>query len=214
MIFELRKEIIFPPVHLADQSGIIAVGGDLSPARLIEAYRNGIFPWYSEGEPITWWSPDPRFVLFPKEIIISKSMRKTLRKNIFQITYNRCFKKVILGCKNAKRKQTGTWITNEMAEAYIRLHNLGYAHSIEAWKDGELAGGMYGVSLGKCFFGESMFTNVSNASKAAIITLAMRMQELDFSIIDCQVYTDHLDSLGARMISREEFISIIDKSFS
>lgn len=211
MIFKLGKENIFPPVHLAEENGILAVGGDLSPERLLEAYRCGIFPWFSEGDPYIWWSPNPRFVLYPKELAVSKSMRKVLRREIFHITYDLCFNDVIQGCKIAKRRDPGTWITDEMMAAYIKLHDQGYAHSIEAWKDGVLAGGLYGVSLGRCFFGESMFSNCSNSSKAAFISLVRKLGELRF-IIDCQVYTDHLHSLGARMIPRSRFIQILDKA--
>jgi leucyl/phenylalanyl-tRNA--protein transferase len=208
-IFALNEEIIFPPVSLAERSGILAVGGDLSSERLIEAYSRGIFPWYSEGDPIIWWSPDPRFVLFPGELYISKTMRQVLRRNIFEITCDRDFHAVIQGCQGPRKRERGTWITEEMMDAYLRLHVSGIAHSIEAWQGGELAGGLYGLSLGRCFFGESMFTRVTNASKAAFITLIMRLQELGFVIIDCQVYTAHLESMGARYIPREEYIEIL-----
>jgi len=212
MIFELGKENIFPPVSLADESGIIAIGGDLSYPRLIEAYRSGIFPWYSENEPIIWWTPESRFVLFPDEIIVSRSMRKILNREIFKFTYDQCFKEVIELCSSVERKQEGTWITNDMIDAYNNLHEQGMAHSIEAWNNGELVGGLYGVSMGRCFFGESMFTKVSNASKAAFITLIRKLKDLDFFLIDCQVYTEHLQSLGARMIPRKEFISILNRA--
>jgi leucyl/phenylalanyl-tRNA--protein transferase len=208
-IFALNEEIIFPPVSLAERSGILAVGGDLSPERLIEAYSRGVFPWYSEGDPIIWWSPDPRFVLFPGELYISKTMRQVLHRNIFEITCDRDFRAVIQGCQEPRKRERDTWITEEMMEAYIGLHVSGIAHSIEAWQGGELAGGLYGLSLGRCFFGESMFTRVTNASKAAFITLTMRLQELGFVIIDCQVYTAHLESLGARHIPRDEYIEIL-----
>ena len=210
-IFALNEEIIFPPVILAELSGILAVGGDLSSERLIEAYSRGIFPWYSEGDPIIWWSPDPRFVLFPRELYISKTMRQVLRRNIFEITCDRDFRAVIQGCQGPRKRERGTWITEEMMEAYIRLHVSGIAHSIEAWQGGELSGGLYGLSLGRCFFGESMFTRVTNASKAVFITLIMRLQELGFVIIDCQVYTAHLESLGARYIPRDEYIEILNE---
>lgn len=208
-IFALRKDIVFPPVELADKSGILAVGGDLTSERLLEAYGNGIFPWYSEGDPIIWWSPDPRFVLYPNEIKISKSMRQVLRRGIFTITFDRSFREVIHACRGPRRHEAGTWITNDMFEAYIELHRLGYAHSVEAWHDDNLAGGLYGVSLGRCFFGESMFTKVSNASKAAFITLTVILRGLGFNLVDCQVYTDHLKSLGARHIPRCEFIESV-----
>jgi leucyl/phenylalanyl-tRNA--protein transferase len=210
-IFALNEQIIFPPVNLAERSGILAVGGDLSPERLIEAYRRGIFPWYSEGDPIIWWSPDPRFVLFPAETYISKTMRQVLRRNVFEVSFDRDFRAVMQGCQGPRKREKGTWITEEMMEAYIRLHESGIAHSIETWQNGELMGGLYGISLGRCFFGESMFTRVSNASKAAFITLSMRLRELGFVIIDCQVYTSHLESLGARHITRDEYIAILEE---
>ncbi len=210
-IFALNKEIIFPPVQLAEESGILAVGGDLSAERLIEAYRRGIFPWYSDGDPIIWWSPNPRFVLIPEELYVSKTMRQVLRRNIFTVTCDRDFRAVIQGCREPRRKERGTWITDEMLEAYVGLHELGIAHSVEAWKDGELAGGLYGLSLGRCFFGESMFTRTDNASKAAFITLVRKLMELAFVIVDCQVYTAHLGSLGARHIDREDYIDILEE---
>ena len=208
-VFELNDDIRFPPVELADRSGILAVGGDLSPERLLEAYRNGIFPWYSDGDPVIWWSPDPRFVLFPEKLRVSRSMRQVLSRNTFDITFDRAFSEVIEGCRKPRKKQRGTWITDEMSGAYRALHELGYAHSVEAWRDGRLAGGLYGISLGKCFFGESMFARESNASKAAFITLAGRLREMGFIMIDCQVYTGHLESLGAVEISRSDFMAIV-----
>ncbi|PKL40095.1 MAG: leucyl/phenylalanyl-tRNA--protein transferase [Spirochaetae bacterium HGW-Spirochaetae-1] len=207
MIFALTNEIIFPPVELSEENGILAVGGDLSPERLITAYSMGIFPWFSDDDPIVWWSPDPRFVLYPEEIKISRTMRQVLRRGYFDITFDRAFESVIGQCRGTRRGQKGTWITDQMMEAYIVLHGLGLAHSVEAWHDGKLAGGLYGVSLGRCFFGESMFALVPNASKAAFITLTAKLQSLNFPIIDCQVYTQHLESLGAREIPRSEFIS-------
>ena len=210
-IFALNEQILFPPVDLAERSGILAVGGDLSPERLIEAYRHGIFPWYSDGDPILWWSPDPRFVLFPAETYISKTMRQVLRRKIFDISCDTDFRAVMRGCQEPRRREKGTWITEEMMEAYVGLHESGIAHSIEAWQNSELAGGLYGISLGRCFFGESMFTRVSNASKAAFISLSVRLRELGFLIIDCQVYTSHLESLGARHIPRNEYISILEE---
>jgi leucyl/phenylalanyl-tRNA--protein transferase len=212
-VFSLDKDIHFPPVELAEENGILAVGGDLSAERLLEAYRSGIFPWYSEGDPIIWWSPDPRFVLFPDEIKISKSMRQVLKKDVFPITFDRDFPGVVNGCRQPRKREQGTWITDEMVQAYLKLHELGFAHSVEAWQDGELVGGLYGISLGKSFFGESMFTRVSNASKAAFITMVEALKNRDFLIVDCQVYTAHLGSLGARSIPREEFIRIIRQGF-
>lgn len=208
-VFQLSDDIVFPPVDLSEENGILAVGGDLSKERLLEAYRNGIFPWYSRGEPIIWWSPDPRFVLFPQEISVSKTMRQVLNRKIFTITFDRAFRDVIAACKKPRKKQRETWITREMAAAYTALHEEGFAHSVEAWMDGELAGGLYGISLGGCFFGESMFSRRDNASKAALITLVRILADLDFRLVDCQVYTPHLESLGARHIPRSEFIGII-----
>ncbi len=210
-IFALTDELVFPPVDMAEPGGVLAVGGDLSTERLIEAYRNGIFPWYSDDEPIIWWSPDPRFVLFPEELRVSRSMRKVLERNIFQITLDTDFSAVIEGCRGPRARELGTWITDEMAEAYSRLHDLGIAHSVEAWQDGVLAGGLYGLSLGSLFFGESMFTRVANASKAAFITLTARLERIGFSLIDCQVYTGHLESLGARHISRKKYLALLHK---
>jgi leucyl/phenylalanyl-tRNA--protein transferase len=205
-IFRLTEEIIFPHPSLADDDGILAVGGDLSVDRLLLAYENGIFPWYSDDQPIIWWSPDPRLVLFPKKIKISKSMKKIIKKGIFKITYDKCFSDVIDNCKNTRES---TWITDDVMNAYINMHNRGFAHSVEAWQEGQLVGGLYGVSIGKCFFGESMFTKVSNASKAAFIDLTKNLIDRDFSIIDCQQETDHLKSLGAEIISRKKFLDII-----
>jgi leucyl/phenylalanyl-tRNA--protein transferase len=206
-VFSLSDNLAFPPVHLATEEGLLAVGGDLSPERLILAYKSGIFPWYNPGDPILWWSPDPRLVLFPNELHISRSLRRILRKGIFQVTFNTRFREVIAACAGAHRPTgEGTWITAEMESAYCRLNDMGFAHSVEAWKEGRLVGGLYGVALGRCFFGESMFTTVSNASKVAFVTLVKRLQSLDFNIIDCQVHTRHLESLGARDIPRKEFI--------
>jgi len=209
----LGKVIVFPPVSLAMEDGLLAVGGDLSPYRLLEAYRQGIFPWYSPGEPILWWAPQPRFVLFPDEILLSRSMRQILRKKHFQVTLDRNFDAVIHACATIGRPaQEGTWITEEMQEAYSILHELGYAHSVEVWRDRGLIGGLYGVSLGGCFFGESMFSRESNASKAALIFLSSLLKILRFTLIDCQVYTSHLALLGARFIPRETFTALIRKS--
>ncbi len=206
----LREELVFPDVTLADEHGILALGGDLSPERLLLAYQSGIFPWYSQDEPIIWWSPDPRFVLYPTEIKISKSMRQLLKKQLFEVSFDQNFAEVIRQCSKIKREgQYGTWITEEMQAAYTTLHKLGYAHSVEVWKEGQLVGGLYGVSLGKCFFGESMFSYESNASKTGFITLVQKLITQDFKLIDCQVHTKHLESLGAVHISREKFIETI-----
>jgi len=205
-VFVLDKELSFPPVNLAQPDGLLAIGGDLSPERLLLAYQQGIFPWY-EGDYILWWSPDPRFVLFPDEVKVSKSMRPLLNKNVFDFTVNTAFKQVIHHCKETKRPgQQGTWITDDVEAAYIHMHELGYAVSAEAWKNGELVAGTYGIRVDKVFFGESMFTRISNASKFAFIKLVEHLKKHGVELIDCQVYTGHLESLGARMISRAEFI--------
>jgi leucyl/phenylalanyl-tRNA--protein transferase len=210
-LFALDNELIFPPVHLADPDGLLAVGGDLSKDRLLLAYRSGIFPWY-EGEHILWWSPDPRFVLFPSELKISKSMNLLNRKNKFEFSINRSFEKVIINCKTISRRgQESTWITDEVKEAYAYLHDLGYAHSAEAWSGGELVGGLYGVRLGNVFFGESMFSKVSNASKYAFINYVRQLESEAVQLIDCQVYTAHLESLGAKMIPRTLFLQLLQK---
>ena len=211
-IYQLTKHLIFPDPVLAEESGILAVGGDLAPERLLLAYQNGIFPWYNQGEPIIWWSPDPRMVLYIDDLHVSRSMRRMLKKEVFQVTFDKNFKSVIAACKVQKRKgQKDTWITEEMLNAYLQLHELGYAHSVEVWMENQLVGGIYGVSLGRCFFGESMFSKVSNASKAGLITLANQLKTLEFSFIDCQVYTEHLASLGAREISRHRFLQALQK---
>lgn len=208
MVFSLTKELVFPPVHLSDDDGLLAVGGDLSTERLLLAYRSGIFPWYNE-PPILWWSPDPRFVLFPSELKVSASMRQILKKQVFRITFNQNFAAVIRGCRRAPRKgQDGTWITNAIERAYIQLHEQGYAHSVECWLEDKLVGGLYGIRLGNCFFGESMFANVSNASKAAFITFVQSHNDL--TLVDCQVHTEHLATLGARFINRDEFLELIE----
>jgi leucyl/phenylalanyl-tRNA--protein transferase len=203
----LDEQLYFPPVSRASSEGIVAIGGDLSEERLLLAYQSGIFPWFSEGEPIIWWSPDPRFVLYPSQIKVSKSMQQLFRKQVFEVTFDKDFEQVILNCKEIKRKgQRGTWITDEMVEAYCRLHRKGFAHSVEVWQEHTLVGGLYGLSLGNCFFGESMFAKVSNASKYGFITLTKRLEQKGFSFIDCQVHTEHLESLGATFISRKNFL--------
>lgn len=208
-VFQLTRDIIFPPVHLAAEIGLLAVGGDLSPQRLLEAYRQGIFPWYAEGEPILWWSPDPRFVLFSGELKMTRSMRQFLKKDMIRITYDRAFPAVIAACRKPRPQRESTWITQDMQAAYVRLHEMGFAHSVEVWQADVLVGGLYGVSLGRCFFGESMFSSASNASKAALIDLVRRLGSLDFSLIDCQVHTAHLESLGARPVPRSEFMVLL-----
>ena len=208
-VFTLDKELYFPPVSLAEPDGLLAIGGDLSPERLLLAYKRGIFPWY-EGEYILWWSPDPRFILTPDELKISKSMNVLLKKDAFEFTINKAFERVIRHCKNIKRPgQRGTWITDEVEAAYIRMHQLGYAISAETWQEGALVGGAYGLKLGKIFFGESMFSEISNSSKYAFIKLIQQLRQEGVALIDCQVYTEHLQSLGAKMITRTEFIGIV-----
>ncbi len=211
----LDEQLIFPPVASADPNGLLAIGGDLEPERLLLAYRSGIFPWYSEGQPILWWSPDPRFVLFPRQLKISNSMQQVLRKDLFNFTVDRDFHRVIEACQKIKRVgQEDTWITPDMIEAYETLHEMGYAHSVEVWQDQTLVGGLYGISLGKLFFGESMFSKVANASKAGFIRLVRELEHKDFRLIDCQVYTDHLKSLGAVMIPRDEFLKILGEGLA
>lgn len=211
-VYQLIDEAIFPPVEDAEEGGLLAVGGDLSPERLFAAYREGIFPWYGEGEPILWWSPDPRFVLFVEELHISRSMRQFLKKEMLQITFDSAFQEVIHSCSKPRPGQNGTWITAEMQEAYVHLHRLGFAHSVEVRKERELVGGLYGVSLGRIFFGESMFSQLPNASKAALIKLHSFLRKRDFTLIDCQIGSHHLGTLGARFIAREEFSGILKSS--
>lgn len=209
-MYFLSQEIFFPPVSETNSEGIIAIGGDLSPERLQLAYKSGIFPWFEEDEPIIWWSPNPRMVLFLDELVVSKSMRTILKRNTFKITFNQNFRDVISSCQKIKRNgQNGTWITNDMVEAYCKLNDLGIAKSVEVWQNEELVGGLYGIDLGYVFCGESMFSKASNASKVAFITLANQLQKDNYKLLDCQVYNEHLESLGCREIEREEFISIL-----
>ncbi len=199
-----------PDLALTEPNGLLAVGGDLSPQRIINAYLNGIFPWYSADEPILWWSPDPRAVLFPDKLHVSRSLKKTIRKNIYTTTLDQAFEQVINHCSQTPRKdQDGTWITDEMAQAYLYLHKLGFAHSAECWLDGELVGGLYGLALGRVFFGESMFSHCSNASKVAFVHLLDELKKADYALIDCQVTTDHLLSLGAEEIPRNQFLNLL-----
>ena len=206
----------FPDVELAltEPDGLLAVGGDLSVERLTSAYQQGIFPWYSEGQPILWWSPDPRMVLKPNEIKVSRSLAKTIRKQNFKVTLDQNFRDVISACSKPRlengTEQSETWILNEMIEAYVKLHEAGYAHSVECWQNNELVGGLYGVAIGNVFFGESMFSRVSNASKIAFVFLSNQLQQWNFQLIDCQVYTSHLESLGAYMIPRKQFTSLLE----
>jgi len=209
-MYFLSKELYFPPVQDASPEGILAIGGDLSPHRLMLAYRSGIFPWFEDDEPILWWSPPERMVLFFPELKISKSMRNILNRNMFTITFNTAFKEVITNCRDAKRHgQPGTWITQEMTDAYCKLHVLGYAKSVEVWQDDVLVGGLYGIDLGHIFCGESMFSHAANASKVAFIALAKKLQQENYRLLDCQVHNDHLESLGAREIYRDDFLEIL-----
>ncbi len=208
-LFALNESIWFPPVEASLEDGLLAVGGDLSTERLLLAYKNGIFPWYDGDIPL-WWCPNPRFVLFPEELKVSKSMKSVLKKNKFEFTVNTAFKEVINQCKITKRKdQDGTWIKEEVATAYLELYKRGIAQSAETWYDGKLVGGLYGVRLGKVFFGESMFSTESNASKFAFINYVEQLKEEGVVLIDCQIHTQHLESLGARFIMREQFIQLL-----
>lgn len=209
-MYILTEKLIFPPVSDASPEGYLAIGGDLSPERLLLAYKSGIFPWFNEDEPIIWWSPDPRMVLFPEDLKVSKSMKQLLRKNVFSVTYNQAFEEVIDACATIYRPtQEGTWITEDMKNAYIKLHELGYAISVEVWQNTQLVGGLYGIDLGHIFCGESMFSKVSNASKYGFIHLVQKLQENGCQLIDCQIHTDHLESLGAKEIPREVFMSYV-----
>ena len=203
----------FPNIDLAltEPDGLLAVGGDLSPERIVQAYIRGIFPWYEQGQPILWWSPNPRMVLYPEDLHISRSLKKTLRKNIYQVTTDQDFEGVLKGCAESRQGQSGTWITPEMHEAYHQLYHLGIAHSVEAWYEGRLVGGLYGIALGKVFFGESMFCRRTDASKVAFVTLVQNIHRLGYQMIDCQVFTHHLSSLGAIEIPRSEFKKQLEK---
>ena len=206
----LDNKLWFPPVDDALEDGLLAVGGDLNVDRLLLAYSKGIFPWFGDDEPAMWWSPDPRFVLYPQELCVSKSMKQVLKSGKYQFRVNTAFEYVINNCKSIARPgQPGTWITNEVEQAYTQLHFMGLAHSAETWYEGKLVGGLYGVLIGTVFFGESMFTHQSDASKFAFINWVTQLQQLGVTLIDCQVYTAHLQSLGARMISRKEFVDTL-----
>lgn len=209
-MYLVSDELFFPPVEHSNAEGILAMGGDLNPERLILAYKSGIFPWFNPGEPVIWWSPNPRMVLFLDEFTPSKSMRNILNRNIFEVTFNQNFREVLFNCKSIKREgQDGTWITDDMAEAYSKLHDLGIAKSVEVWQNGILVGGLYGIDLGHVFCGESMFATVSNASKVAFVALINQLKASNYSLLDCQVYNEHLESLGCREIERDIFIKII-----
>jgi leucyl/phenylalanyl-tRNA--protein transferase len=203
-VFQLTDELLFPHPSYAREDGLLAVGGDLSCQRLLLAYNNGIFPWYNEGQPILWWSPNPRFILLPDGLKVSGSMKKFLRKNIYTVTFDTDFRGVITAC--GQNRSDGTWITHDMIESYCALHELGYAHSVEVRFEGKLVGGLYGICLGNCFFGESMFSQMDNASKTALITLN---NTFNFSMIDCQVYSKHLESLGAINVDRDSYLELL-----
>lgn len=209
-----EDEITFPPAHLANPDGILAIGGDLSSDRLLLAYRQGLFPWFNPEDPILWWSPDPRFVLYPNELKVAKSMRPYFNQKKFDYTFDQCFEQVMRCCQQQWRKgqEGGTWISDGMIRAYQDLHQQGYAHSVEVWQDGALVGGLYGVCIGKIFFGESMFAKVSNASKAGFISLVKVLEKMGFWLIDCQQETRHLKSLGGRPIPREQFLEYMKKN--
>jgi leucyl/phenylalanyl-tRNA---protein transferase len=209
----LEPEQPFPAVHraLREPNGLLAAGGDLSVERLVAAYRQGIFPWYGEGQPVLWWSPDPRMVLYPREIAVSRSLRKRLRKRDFELRVDTCFVRVMRACAKPRPGQGGTWITDDMLKAYTSLHAAGIAHSVETWIDGDLAGGLYGVALGGVFFGESMFSRATDASKIALVHLARQLARWNFGIVDCQMATPHLASLGAREIQRKDFVRALSE---
>ena len=214
-VYLLNKDIVFPHPSLADENGLLAVGGDLSPERIITAYANGIFPWYNKDEPILWWSPNPRCVLFPENFKVSKSLRLLIKKNIFEVRFDTDFKNVITKCAKVHQKnESETWITREMKKAYIMMHNLGFAHSVEVYLNEKLVGGLYGIAIGKVFYGESMFHTMSNASKVAFYYLIERLKQWHFDIIDNQTTTEHLLKLGSEEIDRNKFLSIIKKSIN
>ena len=208
-----RDSLNFPPLHraLREPNGLLAAGGDLSPERLIQAYRHGCFPWFQDGQPILWWSPDPRTVLFPDELHVSRSLEKCLRQQRYKVTFDQQFSQVIQACAAPRTYADGTWITTPMQVAYLQLHEQGIAHSVEVWRDEELVGGLYGLAMGQLFFGESMFSRADNASKFGFVTLVRQLQAWGFVLIDCQMPTDHLESLGARSIPREQFAEYLQK---
>ena len=213
-IYWVRDNIIaedFPDIDSAldDPDGLLAIGGDLEPERLLQAYRRGIFPWYSEGQPIMWWSPNPRWIIYPESVNISRSLQKTMRKNIFKVTFDKAFTKVIKACAEPREKQAGTWITFDIIKNYEKLHADGFAHSVECWQGNRLAGGLYGICIGRIFFGESMFSHIPDASKVALVHLSNLCQKWQFPLIDCQIYSPHLESMGATPISRQKFREIL-----
>lgn len=213
-VFSIPKdEIIFPHPSLANEEGLLGIGGDLTPERLLLAYRNGIFPWYNVNEPIMWWCLTPRLVLYPEQIIISKSMKQLMHRHEYRITVDQCFEKVMSHCRSVKREgQKGSWIHYDILEAYSRMHELGIAHSVEVWHDDNLVGGLYGLAIGKMFCGESMFAEVSNASKLALIHLCQLLPQKGITLIDCQQETQHLKSMGAVVLSADDFFSFLEKN--
>lgn len=212
-LFRLSSKIDFPPATLATSDGLLCIGGDLSTTRLLRAYENGIFPWFSNNDPILWWSPDPRLVIFPDKVHVSKSLKKKIKKNIYTISIDTAFEETIKACAQPRQdRENGTWLVDEMVSAYIELHKQGWAHSIEVWNKNNLVGGLYGISIGGSFFGESMFSLESDASKVALVCLARHLEKHNFDLIDCQVTTDHLLSMGACQIDRKKFLKIIGQS--
>lgn len=210
-IYQLTKEIVFPKPELAEEDGLLAIGGDLSSERLILAYCNGIFPWYSDNEPILWWCPEPRFIIKPNEVKVSKSMKRVFNKGEFKVTFDNDFEGVIKNCKELRENKEGTWITNEMMQAYINLFKSGYASSVEVYKNNELVGGLYGVKIGKCFFGESMFSKETNASKVALISMCKKLYEEGYLFLDCQMHTNHLESMGGKFVSWSDFKEMLQE---
>ena len=214
-VFQLTDKLIFPPAELAEENGLLAVGGDLSPERLLLAYSSGIFPWYSEGDPLLWWFTSPRLVIFPAKFKVPKRLSRLVRQEKYSVTMDIAFRQVITECANTdERLKKGTWITNEMIEAYCQLHDIGHAHSVECWLDDELAGGLYGISLGGIFFGESMFSKQPNSSKVALVHLMNKLLEWNFDLIDCQMKTEHLMQFGAQEIPGNHFRKLLDKSIA
>jgi leucyl/phenylalanyl-tRNA--protein transferase len=214
-VFQLSDDLVFPSPDLADDNGLLAVGGDLSKARLLLAYSKGIFPWYSEGDPILWWSPDPRMILVPAKFKCSRSLKQKIKKGGYHVTMDSAFESVIMHCASVHNKSDGaTWITDEMMEAYIQLHKSGVAHSVETWFDDKLVGGLYGVSLGSAFFGESMFAEKSDASKVAFVFLIQQLQKWEFTLIDCQITTAHLKTFGAHEVSRHKFMTLLESALT
>ncbi|WHZ28063.1 MAG: Leucyl/phenylalanyl-tRNA--protein transferase [Nitrospira sp.] len=211
-----RHDLRFPPVDQASREGLLAVGGDLSPERLLEAYRQGIFPWYNDDQPILWWSPDPRAVLFPDKLHVSRSLKRSLRSHVFTVTLDTSFRNIMEQCAGPRPQypEGGTWITGEMLDAYTRLHELGYAHSVETWQNGCLVGGLYGVAIGRAFFAESMFTRVDDASKVALVRLVKQLEAWNFRLIDCQQFSPHVSRFGAEEIPRVDFIKHLHQALT